>query len=386
MTDSARRVQLQVRRIESPQAAELFITALPVSATSGRCAGRSEEPPDISDQAREVFTAIAALLREQRASLWMERVFAPAEHVDALRSIRAAAYGDLADPVEPCWLAPPGPGLGGVQVHALQSSARPDTLTVDAKPVGRRLILGERRWITGVGLGNGSTGDGKTQAQAAFRQARSLLAGGDADFHAVARTWFFLDDILGWYDTFNQVRNAFFREQGLIGDAQRGEYLPASTGIGVSPARGKVALDLLAVAGPDCRITCYQAAGRQRSAFEYGSAFSRASRMPSPGGETLFVSGTAAIDAAGRSCHPGDARAQIRMTLENVRAVLAGADYAPRDVVQAIAYCATPEVAAEFQAAWAGEVGWPFVTVIGDICRRELLFEIEATAAKSGQR
>ena len=53
-------------------------------------------------------------------------------------------------------------------------------------------------------------------------------------------------------------------------------------------------------------------------------------------------------------------------------------------VVAAIAYCKTPEV----EAAWRRirpDVPWPFVTVLADVCRQDLLFEVEATACPGVQ-
>jgi hypothetical protein len=49
------------------------------------------------------------------------------------------------------------------------------------------------------------------------------------------------------------------------------------------------------------------------------------------------------------------------------------------DVVQVVAYCKTTEVEKIFNAS-KNALAWPWVTVICDICRPELLFEIEATA------
>src|SRR5690606_28472117 len=103
---------------------------------------------------------------------------------------------------------------------------------------------------------------------------------------------------------------------------------------------------------------------------------------PTPAGRTLYVSGTAAIDAEGFSRRPGDAPGQIAMTLENVLAVVSEAGFTAADITQAIAYCATPAVAAEFTANHLAQPGWPWITVIGDVCRPELLFEAEVTATK----
>jgi len=44
-----------------------------------------------------------------------------------------------------------------------------------------------------------------------------------------------------------------------------------------------------------------------------------------------------------------------------------------------VAYCKTTDVEKIFNAS-RGALPWPWVTVICDICRPELLFEIEATA------
>lgn len=382
---------IQLRRIDSPQATELFITAAP--AHDGWSAAEAER----------LFSVIASILRQNAARLWMERVFVPAELFETTQTLRAAAYGDLADGVEPSWLISGGPGLGGVQVHALANLERSARITPclatelsmapasrrcepggapSRLPIGRTLDLNGIRWIAASGLGSPAA-NAESETRAAFIQAHHLLAAAGADFRSVGRTWFFLDDILSWYPAFNTVRNELFREHGLIAHAARPDYLPASTGIGVRPARGRrVELDLIAAAGPEARIICHQAAGRQRSAFAYGSAFSRATQMPTPAGRTLYVSGTAAIDAEGFSRRPGDAPGQIAMTLENVLAVVSEAGFTAADITQAIAYCATPAVAAEFTANHLAQPGWPWITVIGDVCRPELLFEAEVTATK----
>jgi len=126
--------------------------------------------------------------------------------------------------------------------------------------------------------------------------------------------------------------------------------------------------------------------GKQQCALEYGSAFSRASRTVTPAGQTVFVSGTASIDANGATINTNDAAGQINTTIENVRAVLRDTHCRDEDVVQVAAYCKTTEVEKIFNEV-KDSLAWPWVTVICDICRPELLFEIEATAmpAKSAR-
>ena len=156
--------------------------------------------------------------------------------------------------------------------------------------------------------------------------------------------------------------------------------MPASTGIGLYPAvGGKCSMDLTALLEPADSIQFLGAVGKQQCALEYGSAFSRASRSITPAGETVFVSGTASIDADGATTNIGDATGQINTTIENVRAVLRDMNAADEDVVQVIAYCKTTEIGKVFDAI-KGDFSWPWITVICDVCRPDLLFEIEATA------
>ncbi len=93
----------------------------------------------------------------------------------------------------------------------------------------------------------------------------------------------------------------------------------------------------------------------------------------------MFVSGTASIDRQGQSVYVGDALGQIHTTIENVLAVLSDMRCGPADVVQTLAYCKTPEAEVAF-APIRDTVDWPWITMICDVCRPELLFEIEVTA------
>jgi len=47
--------------------------------------------------------------------------------------------------------------------------------------------------------------------------------------------------------------------------------------------------------------------------------------------------------------------------------------------VHVIAYCKTPEVEKVFESTRKA-LNWPWITAICDVCRHDLLFEIEATA------
>jgi enamine deaminase RidA (YjgF/YER057c/UK114 family) len=368
-------MKIDVRALEQGGAGEFYIRA-----TSDGLASPAAE-------ARQIFAAIAATLREQRAWICQERIFAPAPDVAAVRRIRAEVFGDIEDAMEATVLAAEdAPGImPGVQVYAVRTATRPRIVS-DGDARARVFHRDGCSWLSANGLRAPEAGDGPAQARAIFEKAERLLAQVGGDLQAVARTWVFMDDVLAWYGQFNKARSGLFVERGLLGPQAAGR-LPASTGIGISPADGsRCTIDLFAVIGPRGAVKRYEAAGKQRSANEYGSAFARAAIARTPAGHGVYVSGTAAIDAAGTTCCRDDITGQIAMTLENVEAVLDDLAVDDRDVVQAMAYCVSPEVQKVFRDRFTGRVPWPCLVMIGDVCRDDLLFEVEVTACPGAER
>jgi hypothetical protein len=72
--------------------------------------------------------------------------------------------------------------------------------------------------------------------------------------------------------------------------------------------------------------------------------------------------------------------------VQNVNAVLRDMNCCDSDVVHALAYCTTPQVEAHFIANYSHELPWPCLTLIGDVCRDNLLFEIEVTACPKAKK
>jgi enamine deaminase RidA (YjgF/YER057c/UK114 family) len=121
---------------------------------------------------------------------------------------------------------------------------------------------------------------------------------------------------------------------------------------------------------------------KQNEATEYGSAFARGMALTLGDCRYFFVSGTASIDDHGRTVHVGDFVAQTEHTLAAVSALLDSAGAALTDVRQATAFLKNPGDQRSFEgiADRAGLSGVPMVTTVADVCRKDLLFEIDATA------
>jgi len=363
-------VNIHTHSIESPGATEIYISAAPSETASP------------TEHAEEIFSGISEILRSKKAHIFQERVFATQEAMEIICKARSEAYGKLDDGVAPSLLVEQEGLLGpiaGVQVHAIICEKKPEVVRLDEINCGRILHMPGRAYLSLSSISGQQGKEITTHAQEMMEKAEVALIKFGADFLSVPRTWMWLKDILSWYDEFNQVRNEFFTKRGLIGAGTR-QSMPASTGIGLGPADGgDCSMDLVAVLEPTNCTKYLQAGGKQQSALDYGSAFSRASKTDTPAGQTVYVSGTASIDEDGATTNIDDAEGQIKDTIENVRAVLSDMHCIDEDVVQVMAYCKTTEVERIFNS-FRDTLPWPWITIICDICRDDLLFEIEATA------
>jgi len=363
-------LNLEIRRLESDLAAEIYISAVP------------DAKSPLPEQAQQLFSAVSDALRSEKAHILQERIFASQKAMETIRDVRSKTYHGIDDGVAPallvCSEGTSGP-IAAVQLHAVVADVSPEPIESQGRLCGRLLRLPGHVYLALSQISAPIFDNPAEQAGAMLEKAGSVLELFHSDFFAVPRTWMWLGDILSWYDSFNSVRNKFFAECGIIGKTSR-QSLPASTGIGLRPAdSAKCAMDLVAVLDPWDSIKHLPAVGKQQCALDYGSAFSRASQAVTPAGVTVFVSGTASIDVTGATTHIGDPLGQINTTIENVRAVLKDMHCRDEDVVQVVAYCKTIEVETIFNSL-KHTLPWPWITVICDICRPDLLFEIEAAA------
>jgi enamine deaminase RidA (YjgF/YER057c/UK114 family) len=214
------------------------------------------------------------------------------------------------------------------------------------------------------------------QTRLVLERMEAALGGLGLSFRDVARTWFFLDDILRWYDIFNLVRTQFFAERQMLG------RMPASTAVGPSLEGGPALLaGLLAVRPASEAVSVYSVPSpAQGSAFDYGSSFSRAMEVSWPGGKRLYVSGTASIDAVGRTLHPGHFSAQVDRTFRVVRELLESRGFGFDDVTQAVCYLAQGD---DGSLAQRVECLSQRSLIRATICREDLEFELELVAERA---
>ena len=224
--------------------------------------------------------------------------------------------------------------------------------------------------------------DGAGQTTQVMASIKDALLDSGMVFRDVVRTWYYLGGILSWYDDFNRARTEFFMKHDVFS-----LRMPASTGIGIANATGKLVLAKVHAMRPkhDGFVVSVAGSPLQGSAYAYGSAFSRALEFSSPEGRTLHISGSASIDPAGETEYVGDIKAQIRRTLEVVAAILQEAGMEWSDAVRGIAYFRHAKDMVLWEAA-RQSLGLPLqveIVVHADVCRDDLLFELELEAATS---
>ncbi len=200
-------------------------------------------------------------------------------------------------------------------------------------------------------------------------------------FTDTVRTWLYLDRLLDWYGEFNTVRTAYFEENGVFS-----KMVPSSTGIGAANQYGAALVcDLLAVQPKTSEVKISSVESpMQGSALNYRSSFSRAVEMEFPTHRSLLISGTASIDRDGKSVHVEDCGKQIGLTMQVVKSLLNSRDMGWHDLFRGIAYFKNMSDLPIFDKYCKDHdiPKFPLALAHTDICRGDLLFEIEIDAVQ----
>ncbi len=104
--------------------------------------------------------------------------------------------------------------------------------------------------------------------------------------------------------------------------------------------------------------------------------------MEIEGRKTVYVSGTASINSAGQTIYWEDAECQCIETLLSIAALLEDQGGSLESICSAVVFCKNQEVFDAYQrvACLLGIPHFPTVYVLADVCRSELLVEIEPVA------
>ena len=383
------RASIAVRRFSGPVADELFVQCRPDGSIS-----------DAAGQAEALYEALLEALASEGAgpeAIVSETVFFRQirEHFEVARRVRSRVLGAAgldAGPAATTFIGQPPLDRGAhLELSAValvprsgdSSSAyevrRTSACSCEAcaPGAGARVVrLGDQ---TSLHTGNihGSGRDAFEEAYDMFRVAESLLADAGMTFGNVVRTWIHVRDIDRDYDALNRARREFFRRRGI-------GRMPASTGVQGIPCSEAhdFSLSLCAVTSPRTLDIAPMSTPLLNEAWSYGADFSRGLRVAEANKVTLYISGTASIDEAGRTVHVGQFEAQVDRMLHNIASLLARQGAGFENLASAITYLKHPNDAPVLRSMLRerGFDGFPCALVEAPLCRPDLLCETEAVA------
>ncbi len=232
-------------------------------------------------------------------------------------------------------------------------------------------------------------------AEMAFTDLSSLLAQAGMEMKNIIRQWNYLENILGFdgeeqrYQEFNNVRSRFY------GDAFLETGYPAATGIGMN--RGGVIIEFIAVVSTEMISKPVDNPG-QISAHKYSEKvligdecvlkttpkFERARYLGIQDKKLILISGTASI-VGEKTMGVDDPAMQTEVTIDNIRRLyseevlktLSDGNLEPT-YDHARVYVKFRKDFPAIKRAFRKNYGnLPVVYIIADICRTDLLVEIE---------
>jgi len=301
-----------------------------------------------------------------------------------------AAFGTEAPPVSV--VAQPPEGGMSIALEATVLVPGAETISVSRREMGGLpYTLVETEGIRQVHAGGISGGDEEAdtehQATAAFTKMEAILSAEGLTFGHVARQWNYLTEMLEVrgdcqvYQAFNDVRTLAY------GTSEFPNGYPAATGIGQKT--GGIVLEFIALKAPEEVRVEARSNPSQIDAHRYSEGvligepiedidgksspkFERAKVVARDAEEVVFVSGTASIIGE-ESIAIGDVRAQTLTTLENIGSLIDGGK-----PTYLRAYVKNAEDISVVRDVCKGVYdGVPALFVQADVCRKELLVEIE---------
>jgi enamine deaminase RidA (YjgF/YER057c/UK114 family) len=358
-------------------------------------------------QADELFAQVACIVGRQPTPLTATTLLVflrdGADEAECEEVLRAW-FGN-AMPVTTFVAQPPCGGAAlGVELWALGGPG------VTVKRFGPELLTAESdgiRWIYCGGI-RGATGSDVAydESLSAFHRMQTRLAEAGVGFDQVVRTWLYVNQITEGedgrqrYQELNRARTDFYRDIrfGVKARAARAPatIYPASTGIGTGGTRITMSCMALDSQRPDVFLLPLENP-QQTPAYDYHPShstqspkFSRAMAVVQGHFVSTLMSGTASI-VNSRTCHPGDIVRQTEQTIENIERLIAPENFARHglpgsgatlsDIAKLRVYVKRQEDYEQCREVCERRLPRvPAIYLQADVCRPELLMEIEPVA------
>ena len=275
---------------------------------------------------------------------------------------------------------------------------------------GRVIEWSGVKWCFGGNVLPGSAINAYRRATSAFINLHASLRS-DFSLDSLVRTWLYQGHLLfpegdtQRYKELNRARTDFFGNSQFlkqyIPPEYKGKVYPASTGIGADDFDVTMSCCALSTEREDVIVVPLENP-RQTSAFDYGEEYSpqspkfaRAMVVAFDDSCLIFVSGTAAITDSESRCID-DPEGQTNVTLDNIAALIdsenlerhgvRGYSCGLQNLESVRVYVKRPSEFERIKAVCQQRLGdVPTLYTIADVCRDELLVEIEGIAVCSSE-
>lgn len=278
-------------------------------------------------------------------------------------------------------------GLGDDAIHSMQIGPLPASNAVEVWKVDGRVEQGKHRncrWrrsddlqFTSIVVPLGENDDYETAAENAYQEILSTI--NDSPLATPIRFWNYIPAInLGDGDLENYKQFCSGRLAAFTANAIQDSDFPAASAVG----HHQSGLIVCALSGQT--NATHHANPRQVDAFdyprEYGPAspsFARATTVQTDTQRLCFISGTASI-LGHNTVHQGDLRLQLYTTNDNILYLLEETGFEPSQIQTLRIYLRDRKQFNECREIVARSYpGAELIFSEADICRRELLVEIE---------
>jgi enamine deaminase RidA (YjgF/YER057c/UK114 family) len=363
----------------------------------------------LEEQTRDALQTIAEVFKDEglHGAIVHQAVFVKdIDKVETCRGIIKDFYGDQL----PATSYIPQPPCEGKElaIEALGVGCRRGEVRIHRHC--EQLVVTEHSgtsWIHAANLFPDPLPDGVyPRSLITFEKMSQVLAKCNVRYDEVIRTWLYLGDIVGpegdtqRYKELNRARTDFYRNFSFgIGRTPPGhcsEVFPASTGIGTSGKGVMMSCIAVQTSRPDLLLIPLENP-QQVSAFDYGAhyspkspKFARAMAVASGDCATIFISGTASITES-ETRHVDDVAGQTQLTLDNIAALISADNFGRHgvaglgatldDLALVRVYIKRQEDFETVRAVCRQRFGErPTIYAVADVCRPELLVEIEGIA------
>lgn len=383
--------------VEIGDVCHVFASAVP------RCCGSLEE------QTHDALRTIATVIDDKGAAgtIVKQAVFIDdAENVPVCREIINRFYGDK---IPATTYIPQSPCAGKhLAIEALGIGRGRENVQIQR--YGESIVVTSHDDVSWIHCGQVSPKTSSAsvydRSKNAFEQMQASLAGVGVNFDQIVRTWLYLGDIVGSeketqrYKELNRARTDFFKPfhfgNSHASTATRGIVYPASTGIGADGRDLLMSCVALSTKRDDVSLTPLENP-RQVAACDYSPIyspespkFSRAMAIRIGQFDTVMVSGTASITDS-ESRFIDDVEGQTHQTLDNISALISAENFQRHalegggqtldDLAIARVYIKHREDYDRVKDACEARLGeLPTIYAVADVCRPELLVEIEGIA------